>query len=96
MNKSHNHTEGKKLLKNRYSVELLNKIKKHTKQYYLLIYTHNQIDVNVQKLNYTPKLRTLIISDNRKTMKDLNNRGYIYFLNWIFNVYYINCNFACT
>ena len=57
MNKSHNHTEGKKLLKNRYSVELLNKIKKHTKQYYLLIYTHNQIDVNVQKLNYTPKLR---------------------------------------
>lgn len=96
MNKSHNHTEGKKLLKNRYSVELLNKIKKHTKQYYLLIYTRNQIDVNVRKLNYTPKLRTLIISDNRKTMKDLNNLGYIYFLNWIFNVYYINCNFACT
>lgn len=96
MNKSHNHTEGKKLLKNRYSVELLNKIKKHTKQYYLLIYTRNQIDVNVRKLNYTPKLRTLIISDNRKTMKDLNNLGYIYFLNLIFNVYYINCNFACT
>lgn len=83
-------------MKNRYSVELLNKIKKHTKQYYLLIYTRNQIDVNVRKLNYTPKLRTLIISDNRKTMKDLNNLGYIYFLNWIFNVYYINCNFACT